>query len=39
MDAHRLYALPLAEIQSCGMSMRKAEYIKNIAYAAVNKQI
>ena len=39
MDAHRLHALPLTEIQSCGMSMRKAEYIKNIAYAAVNKQI
>jgi len=39
MDAHRLHSLPRAEIQSCGMSMRKAEYIKNIADVAVNKHI
>jgi len=39
MDANRLNALPLEKIQSCGMSMRKAEYIKNIAEAAVNKTI
>jgi 3-methyladenine DNA glycosylase/8-oxoguanine DNA glycosylase len=39
MDAHRLHTLPLEEIQSCGMSMRKAKYIKNIADADVNKHI
>jgi 3-methyladenine DNA glycosylase/8-oxoguanine DNA glycosylase len=39
MDAHRLHSLPLAEIKSCGMSMRKAKYIKNIADADVNRHI
>jgi len=39
MDAYRLHALPLEEIQLCGMSMRKAEYIKNVAEATVNKTI
>jgi len=39
MDANRLHALSLEEIQACGMSMRKAEYIKNIADAAVSKLI
>jgi DNA-3-methyladenine glycosylase II len=39
MDAHKLHTLPLAEIQLCGMSMRKAEYIKNVAEVTVNKTI
>jgi len=39
MDANRLHSLPLDEIQACGMSMKKATYIKNIADAAVNKGI
>jgi len=39
MCKNRLHTLSLEEIQSCGMSMRKAEYIKNIAEAAVNKTI
>ncbi|MDR2167480.1 MAG: DNA-3-methyladenine glycosylase 2 family protein, partial [Clostridiales bacterium] len=39
MDAARLHALAAEEIQSCGMSMRKAGYIKNIAEAAANKTI
>jgi 3-methyladenine DNA glycosylase/8-oxoguanine DNA glycosylase len=39
MDASRLHSLSIEEIQSCGMSMRKAAYIKNIADAAVNKII
>ena len=39
MDSYRLKALSLSKIQSCGMSMRKAEYIKNIAEAAVSKAI
>jgi len=32
----KLNALTIEEIQSCGMSMRKAGYIKNIAEAAEN---
>ena len=39
MDAYKLYALSAEEIQACGMSMVKACYIKNIAYASVNKMI
>jgi len=39
MDRKRLHALTTSEIQACGMSMRKAEYIKNIAEAAVKKSI
>ena len=39
MDAQRLHALSPEEIQSCGMSMRKATYVKNIADAAVCKTI
>lgn len=39
MDAGKLHALSAKEIQTCGMSMRKATYIKNIADAAVNKVI
>ena len=39
MDANRLHSLSHEEIQACGMSMRKAAYIKNIADAAVSKII
>jgi len=39
MDSQRLHALTIEEVQSCGMSMRKAGYIKNIAEAAENKVI
>ena len=39
MDSARLHALTVEEIQSCGMSMRKAGYIKNIADSAVSKVI
>jgi len=38
-DASRLHSLSIEEIQACGMSMRKAAYIKNIADAAINKII
>lgn len=31
--------LDVKEIQACGMSMRKAEYIKGIAEASINKEI
>ena len=37
--ADKLSAMPADEIQSCGMSMRKAMYIKGIADAAVNKTV
>ena len=37
LDAERIHALQVEDIQACGMSMRKAGYIKNIADAAVNK--
>ena len=39
MNPHKLHALSAEEIQSCGMSLRKAGYIKNIAEAAVNKAV
>ena len=39
MECEKLHSLSLEEIQSCGMSMRKAEYIKNIAEAAVSGEI
>ena len=39
MDAAKLHSLTTGEIQACGMSMRKAGYIKNIAEAAINKSI
>ena len=39
MDADRLNILTIEEIQSCGMSMRKAGYIKNIAEASVKGDI
>ena len=38
-NAERLHALPTSEVQSCGMSMRKAEYIKNIAEITVTKGV
>ena len=37
LKADIIHMMSVEEIQSCGMSMRKAEYIKGIAYAAVNK--
>ena len=39
MDSFRINALTVEEIRVCGMSMRKASYIKNIAEAAENKAI
>ena len=39
LNADRLHALTAEEIQSCGMSMVKAGYIKNIAEAAVSGAI
>ena len=39
MDSEKLNALAVEEFQACGMSMRKASYIKNIAEAAVTKAI
>ncbi|MCL2227353.1 MAG: DNA-3-methyladenine glycosylase [Oscillospiraceae bacterium] len=39
MDSKKLNVLTVEEIQACGMSMRKASYIKNIAVAAVTKAI
>ena len=38
-SAENIYSLKCEDIQSCGMSMRKAEYIHNIAAAAVNKAV
>ena len=38
-DAERLVALTVEEIQSCGMSMRKAGYVKGVAEAVVSKTI
>ena len=39
IDARKLHNLSIEEIQACGMSMRKAGYIKGIAEAAVTKAI
>ena len=39
MCSRRLNSLSVDEIQACGMSMRKASYIKNIAEAAESKLI
>ena len=39
MEAVQLHALSVEKIQACGMSMRKAGYIKSAAEAAVNKTI
>jgi len=39
MTPHKLNALSQPEIQTCGMSMQKAGYIKNIAQAAVSKTV
>ena len=36
MTPERVAALPVQDIQGCGTSMRKAEYIKGIAEAALN---
>jgi 3-methyladenine DNA glycosylase/8-oxoguanine DNA glycosylase len=38
-QAAKLHALSAEEIQSCGMSMRKAGYIKNIAETVVSKTL
>ena len=39
MDAERLHALSVEEIQSCGMSMRKAGYVKGVAEAVINNTL
>ena len=39
MDSGRMRALSTEEIQACGMSMRKAGYLKSIAEAAASKAI
>jgi DNA-3-methyladenine glycosylase II len=39
LDADKLHSLTIEEIQSCGMSMRKAGYIKNATDAAISKAI
>jgi 3-methyladenine DNA glycosylase/8-oxoguanine DNA glycosylase len=39
MDATRLHNLSVEELHGCGMSLRKAGYIKNVAEAAVYKTI
>jgi len=39
MNSQRIHALSVEEIQACGMSMRKAGYIKNIADSAVSGAI
>ena len=36
LDAERLHALTIEEVQGCGMSLRKAGYIKGIADAVVS---
>jgi len=39
MDAERLAALSIEEVQSCGTSMRKASYVKGVAEAVVSKTL
>jgi len=39
MDCDKLHALSIEQVQACGMSMRKAEYIKNIAEVSANGEI
>ena len=39
MEAAKLHSLSVSDIQACGMSMRKAGYIKGIADSAVNKTV
>ena len=39
LNAERIHSVTTGEIQACGMSMRKAGYIKGIAGAAVNKTV
>ena len=38
-EAAEIHKLRAEDLQGCGMSMRKAEYIKSIAEAAVNKTV
>ena len=38
-DADKLFKMTVEDIQSCGMSKRKAEYIKGIAGTVVNRAI
>ena len=39
INAEKIYAIPACEIQKCGVSARKAEYIKNIAEAVISKEV
>jgi len=39
MRVERLARLTIEEVQSCGMSMRKAEYVKGIADVAISKTV
>ncbi|MCL2565414.1 MAG: DNA-3-methyladenine glycosylase [Defluviitaleaceae bacterium] len=39
IEPEKLHNLTVEEIQGCGMTMRKAGYIKNIAEAAVTKSV
>ena len=39
MDVEKIYSMPVEEIQSAGMSMRKAEYVKGIADAVLSKSV
>jgi len=39
MSAECLSVLTVEEIQSCGMSMRKAEYVKGVADVVVSKEL
>jgi len=39
MDSEKLNNMTIDEIQACGMSLRKAGYIKNIAWLAVSNAI
>jgi len=39
MDAARLHAISIDSVQACGMSMRKASYIKGVAKAAMDERI
>ena len=39
LNAEKLHLMSVEEIQSCGMSVRKAEYIKGITDAAISKVV
>ena len=39
MEAGRLHAFSVEEIQACGMSMRKAGYVKAIAESVITKPL